>query len=421
MPFIGEARILSPAEFNNITDDEGLSLTKKGDIIASKGTLSDGLYSVWAYFCPNQAREQNQVILKQVVSQLFDPSQDRLNNSLSAVEGSRLTGAKVKFLKETLKTRLERQNKCADQDVAEALYNNQFLPLHPASKDDNEQTYLALGEATYQFKKQLTPAARESFNTALKNFLGQKLQISKKTLEAFLKAYKDLLTNESVKKAIIVNQFKNLSKEIADVGYDQSKFFTLLAKLSDQKIPIVSNGKKMTLLPEERDFFINSLLNNFTVKDDVKDKKGRVTTGNSDAYQLVKDVGKFLGERKIENLSSITNPSKDDQATLKRLATTARKILDQDDARKTTVRSFSAQIKKEVEEYQRYEKAERAAGRTPLPMKHREAESGPNSDPIKQPLLSHDAQTLLEGIIQQCTPNQDPVALQPMTSSLDLA
>lgn len=86
MPLIGQTRILEPGDFSSIAAGERLSQTKEGRVIASKGTLSDGLYPIWAHFCPNQAHEQNRAFLKQIIGEtvnLFEKSVPIRNQALT--------------------------------------------------------------------------------------------------------------------------------------------------------------------------------------------------------------------------------------------------------------------------------------------------------------------------------------------------
>lgn len=76
-PWIGERTVISSLEqLQGVAPDARLSVQKSSTgqdiLVATKGTLSDGLYSLWAIFCPNQARQARIETLKALKKTIAD-------------------------------------------------------------------------------------------------------------------------------------------------------------------------------------------------------------------------------------------------------------------------------------------------------------------------------------------------------------
>lgn len=86
MPFIGsEIEITSSEQLSKLDDSARLSVQqRKGQtlLVATKGTLADGFYTIWAKFCPQQEQQQQKLALEKVKALFSLPNQEKLEMPL---------------------------------------------------------------------------------------------------------------------------------------------------------------------------------------------------------------------------------------------------------------------------------------------------------------------------------------------------
>lgn len=86
MPFIGsEIEITSSEQLSKLDDSARLSVQqRKGQtlLVATKRTLADGFYTIWAKFCPQQEQQQQKLALEKVKALFSLPNQEKLEMPL---------------------------------------------------------------------------------------------------------------------------------------------------------------------------------------------------------------------------------------------------------------------------------------------------------------------------------------------------
>jgi hypothetical protein len=434
-PFTATYRKIELEGVHNLSDGERLTL-KDNQIMASRGTLSDGLYEIYAFFRPKEARDQNRAILKKIADKLADKlSANSKEKFISTFLGesitmkARLTGAKVKLFAGKLKARLEIQDNCPDKELAEVLFKNQFPSLYPFQENkDTVKNYYKLGQIVSSFKASLNlEVEKQSINTAVQNFLDRNPEVSENKLEEFLIKYKnrtfwnspsDLIqeplnsTSEATSKvkennltglekisialALIFAKFPEVSKKIAELARDDIKgFFILLTDLSDESKEFI-NKKGDILTEPERQFFIKFLLSKFTIT------KKR----NPEVASLLEETGRFLAKEKSSSENAPQNK-------LQELHQRASDFLTQDQKnQEKLVNEYSGSLKEKQEKlqrgYQEYKNKQTLQGEAYV--SESEWRNNPNNqlpkgllnkkDKITSSLLSPDAQAVLKFIIQ---------------------
>jgi len=255
MPIIGTSSEVNFDSLNDLTtqttagptsvlDNARLSLqkNKKGNeiLVASQGTLSDGLYSIWAYFHPQQAakaRLDTLTAIKDKIASFYgSDSEQKIFNKLaesstnprqsSTIRSYYFTANDLKNFANAAKA-TELVINCPDKSLADALFDNQFrIPTEQDQKiasGNDDATGLArflssqfdIGDAVYK------RVADTAFNEELKS-LSQppKIEYDNLTKEN-IADYKELGTiTAKFKKSQLPSLTKELKLEKAEKAFD---------------------------------------------------------------------------------------------------------------------------------------------------------------------------------------------------------
>ncbi len=209
MPIIGTSTtVTSLSDLESLDRSARLSLQQrdgKNTLVATKGTLADGLYSLWAKFCPNQAHDLNlQVVqsIKQTILADYPESAKAVFEKTfvdynSSPNPRNLTGSKI-----TVGIALESSNKILNSiSQRESLVINtlpgtkvdahslNIITSHPAVIEENTkvakgyQSSSSLEERS--IKKAIVQAGVKIFDTTLEKLPKEQLPFFQPVLQTF--------------------------------------------------------------------------------------------------------------------------------------------------------------------------------------------------------------------------------------------
>lgn len=428
MPIIGTSTNVTSLDQLQAAQSTGarLSLQKneKGEdtIVATKGTLSDHFYNIWATCCSTQAHTHNIALvnaMKDTIltgyseaeksifeSHLLTSARDPTKEPSPLKEDNMIVPSKMIFVpKMTVAQVLKASTSAALFKESLETFKRNVLPNIRMMK------YADPLVENFTPKEQSPEEKEKTFNRDLKNFLDSHNKVSLNQLTDYLTTYTTRYSKEvdktddqddlsDIKKDDLhdINEnlyantnfvltFSPLSKQISEIRRtrDYDKLFQLLSDLSNPNSSFKSADGKKELTTNGKHFFIKQLLNTFTV-DGSKISKGK-EQGNPKIYHFFWKVGDFLA--KAQNATEITEQHHQDAA---QLLSDAKKVLASDDRRRAQTTQYMKKVKTYVED-------QRAQGKPIETIQESK---------ISEPLLSPDARDLLQEAILRLTPPQEP-------------
>jgi len=370
-------------------------------LMAPKGFISRQLDSLRSFLFPSKtAHDDYQQVIAQVKQMILTAHGDKAATAFekkfsSAISGTlpppslKILNARIFFsnanripflnnfkkrILPELRTKYPNQIEVSDNRLNHLL--NIFLDRHPEASDAQKTAFLT--------RKILVPANSNTHNPQPAPMATRPDSTSQEDAKLLRELGNNPKTKNAYNSTYLVLNHTALSREIADVRNDPHKFFTLLEKLSNTKEELLSNNKQ-PISREARTLLLKSLLANATIFE----KK------NPDVYSLVRNFGDFLAVQKNEPATTEQKIAYDKTKFLF-FKKEIRTFLFKDEASAKEIKAFTSKLKQRTEDYQAYEKNQRALG---LPVKPREA--APKAE-FQAHLLSPDARDLLNAIDTQC-------------------